>query len=126
MGPLTTLCPEMFSINFWHQWKMGMLFSPPPTVRKELTGAFGEGTRTSLNLPRYNSDRCSASLPPPPSFSPSALRPSFSPGYIKEKQCGIGFNCLDHRCDSHRNACAATACLGLCGTQRTLTTSKFQ
>lgn len=93
MGPQTILCPEMFSINFWHQWKMGMLCSPPPSR------VFGEGTRTSLNLPRYNSGRCLASLPPSP--TPSILRPSFSPGYIKEKQAaqrGIGFNCLDHRC----------------------------
>lgn len=79
MGPQTILSPEMFSINFWHSWKMGMLCFPPPpplTVRKESTGAFGEGTRTSLNLPRYNSDRCSASPPPAhPTPLPQPLHP---------------------------------------------------
>lgn len=43
-GLQTILCPEMFSINFWHHWKMGMLTPHIHTlaVTEESTEAFGE------------------------------------------------------------------------------------
>lgn len=43
-GPQTILCPEMFSINFWHQRKKGMLcFFPHVGIEKSQLGLLVQG-----------------------------------------------------------------------------------
>ena len=86
-GPQTVFCPEMFSINFWHQRKnrnVSVFFSHAK-AEKSRRGPLVQRTRTSLKLLHHNSNCCSEEQPPLCPALPRGLRP---PGYTKEKKTG--------------------------------------